>query len=272
MNEINLNVKFQSPIAGTCDMVGFGSCVVPAQIDPELTAGQYMYASQAVAIKSGSTYLLPQVVAHSDASEQPFGFLVTDGTNVKYAGGQQCNVAQSGAIVHFKAGEAIAAGEAVSYNIESGKMMKPLSAAAAKFTTKDLSSNVANFAAVTTGEFSITVGAASPVNYTGMNFSSAATLQAIADVIQTKLGDDYIVTLDTLGTSIVITSATAGSAGDFSIGSVAAGTGTDLTGATLLAVSAGTETDGVDATPVNGYAWTAASGDGALFRVKIAAK
>lgn len=116
------------------------------------------------------------------------------------------------------------------------------SATIGEFETDDISANIASLLAVVDGDLKVTVDG-NENNLTDLDFSSAATLADIATILQKKLSN-AIVTAS--ADKIKFTSKTVGAASTIALGSVAGGTGTDLTGAGLLNAAAGTATDGQD--------------------------
>ncbi len=127
-------------------------------------------------------------------------------------------------------------------------MQNASSATFGNFVTADIHANIANFAAVTNGEFKITLNGIAH-NITGLDFSNINTTSAttvladVAAVIKKKLLDVFITSN---ATSITFTSKLPGGDSSIAFAAVSGGTGTDLTGATFLSTSTGTATGGVD--------------------------
>lgn len=139
-----------------------------------------------------------------------------------------------------------------SPNIISGSgrlVIAPLetatSATAGKNVGVDISANLTALKAVTDGDIEITIDS-TVVPLTGLNFTGAVTLANIASVIEGKIGSLASVTASS--TAITIESKTVGATSTIVIAQLAGGTGTDLSGAGLLNVTAGTSTAGTDST------------------------
>jgi len=139
-----------------------------------------------------------------------------------------------------------------SPNITSGTgrlVIAPLqtaaSATAGNNVGVDISANLTALKAVSDGDIEITIDG-TVVPLTGLNFTGATTLAGIAKVIEGKIGSLASVTASS--TAITITSKTVGTTSTIAIAQLAGGTGTDLSVAGLLNVTAGTSTAGADAT------------------------
>ncbi len=120
-------------------------------------------------------------------------------------------------------------------------MQAAVSATEGDFVTADISANVANFAAVTNGDLTVTVNGTA-VNLKNLNFSAASTLAGIATVLQNALTD---VEVTAGATALTFKSKKVGASSTVALSTYAGG-GTDLTGATLLNSSAGTATGGAN--------------------------
>ncbi len=116
-------------------------------------------------------------------------------------------------------------------------------ATSGKFETSNIFANIANFVAVTDGEFKIAIDGAAAVSVTGLDFSTTTDLATIAAIIDAGLTGASAAANATNG-SIVITSDATGST--TSIVLSAADAGTDITGATFLDITTGTSTSGRD--------------------------
>lgn len=113
-----------------------------------------------------------------------------------------------------------------------------VAATAGTLTTPVLSANVANFADVVDGAFDITVNGTEQ-KITGLDFSTATTLEDIAAVIQEALTDATVLVGDN---TLVFTSNTTGA--DSSVEISAATSGTDLTETEYLDIINATTTKG----------------------------
>lgn len=114
-------------------------------------------------------------------------------------------------------------------------------ATSASFTTEDISANIEAFQAVSNGGLKLTIDGQTAVELKNMNFTACETLEDIANVILNKKPDCFV-TVDE-GT-LVFTSKTVGASSSIVLASPTSGT--DITGATLLNVTAGTDTAGAD--------------------------
>ena len=104
-------------------------------------------------------------------------------------------------------------------------------ATAGTLTTENLSANIKNFISVTNGVINLTVdGSAKQV--TGLDFSEAATLEEIAEVIQAKYTDITITA--TADNTLLFVSKTTGAASNVTIAAMTGSSGTDLYGASYL--------------------------------------
>ena len=108
-------------------------------------------------------------------------------------------------------------------------------------TTENLSANIENFISVTNGVINLTVdGSAKQV--TGLDFSEAATLEEIAEVIQAKYTDITITA--TADNTLLFVSKTTGAASNVTIAAMSGGSGTDLYGASYLKGATATAVSG----------------------------
>ena len=114
-------------------------------------------------------------------------------------------------------------------------------ATAGTLTTENLSANIKNFISVTNGVINLTVdGSAKQV--TGLDFSEAATLEEIAEVIQAKYTDITITA--TADNTLLFVSKTTGAASNVTIAAMTGSSGTDLYGASYLNGAAATAVSG----------------------------
>lgn len=135
---------------------------------------------------------------------------------------------------------------AQNMNLNSGRgylavipMQGATSATSASFTTGAVG-DIADFKLVTNGSLKITVDG-TLTEVTGLNFSSCATLQDIADVI---LNATKVARISVSGGTLVFSSKKVGTASSIVL---ASGTsGTDISTSTYLNVAGGTTTDGTN--------------------------
>ena len=121
-------------------------------------------------------------------------------------------------------------------------LLSSVSATAGKFTTPNISANIAAFAAVTNGDIKVTVNATA-YNLGNLNFTGVTTLAQIAGIIDNALPAG--ITVAAVGNTIVFTSDKVGTVSTVALASYAGG-GTDLSAVGFLAAGTGTETDGVN--------------------------
>lgn len=121
-------------------------------------------------------------------------------------------------------------------------LQSSVSATAGDFTSADISGNLNDIIAVTSGDLQVSING---VDYdlTGLDLSNADDLGDVATILQNRLVD---ATVTATATTITIASKKVGTDSDVSIGSVTGGTGTDLSGAGYLNGAGGTETAGVN--------------------------
>lgn len=103
-------------------------------------------------------------------------------------------------------------------------------------TTVDLSSKLAALIQVENGDLKITVDGGTAETITGLNFTSAETLQEVASIINNELTG---VTIEVINDAFVFTSDTTGITSSVAL-SAASGTGTDLYGSSYLNGAAAT--------------------------------
>ena len=117
------------------------------------------------------------------------------------------------------------------------------SATSATWTSANLSSNLTGIKAVTNGSLKMTLDGGSPVEVTGLDFSSVSDFNDVATVLN-GAGFDMFVEATTNG--VKFTSKRVGS--ESSIAFSTASSGTDLAGSSYLNGSGGTVVAGVDST------------------------
>lgn len=118
-----------------------------------------------------------------------------------------------------------------------------VSAAAGYATTANVLANLASLIAVNSGDLKVIVDGVT-YNLTGINLSTATTLEEIAAIIQTKIVNCVVTNV---GNTLVFTSKKVGATADVTIGAVSGGTGTDLSGASYLITASSVATSGADA-------------------------
>lgn len=109
------------------------------------------------------------------------------------------------------------------------------------FATPDITNNLTAFQAINNGALKLTIDGQTAVELKNMNFTACKTIQDIANVILAKKPDCFI-TVDE--GALVFTSKTVGTTSSVVLGSPTSGT--DITGTTLLNITAGTTTAGVN--------------------------
>lgn len=109
-------------------------------------------------------------------------------------------------------------------------------------TTEDLSANLTNIQAVTNGDLTVVVDSDTQV-LTGLDFSSAADLSAVAGVIAAAITG---ATVEAVNDTLVFTSNSTGIISTVELTATTGGAGTDLYGATLLNGANATAVDGED--------------------------
>ena len=114
-------------------------------------------------------------------------------------------------------------------------------ATSASFATEDISANITAFQAISDGALKLTIDGQPTIALKNMNFTACETLQDIANVILSKKPNCFI---EVSEGALIFTSKTVGTSSSVVLAS--ASTGTDITGATLLNISAGTSTAGVN--------------------------
>lgn len=121
-------------------------------------------------------------------------------------------------------------------------LQSAVSATAGDFTSTDISANEADIKLVTDGDLQVTING---VDYdlTALNFTNADDFDDIATILQGRLVD---ATVTATANGIKIESKKVGADSDVVIGSVAGGSGTDMSGAGYFDGAGGTETSGVN--------------------------
>lgn len=123
-------------------------------------------------------------------------------------------------------------------------MQSAVSATVGDTTTADISANVADIILVNDGDLRVTVNG-TDVDLTGLDFTNCTDLEDVALVIQ-KVLTDVIVTAPTAST-LKFESKKVGLSSAITLGAVAGGTGTDLSGAGYFNASGAIATVGVNA-------------------------
>lgn len=122
-------------------------------------------------------------------------------------------------------------------------LLASVSATPGYFTTASIVANVANFAAVTNGDLTVTLDGVA-TNLSNLNFAFTTDLADIAAVLNAALPN---ATVTANSTEIIFTNNKVGTAATVALSTYAGG-GTDLTGTTLLHSASGTATVGVNST------------------------
>lgn len=120
-------------------------------------------------------------------------------------------------------------------------LQSSVSATQGDVVTADISANLTALKAVSDGEFNITLNGVAE-DILGLDFTNTSTLADVAAVIQAKLPN---VVVSESGGQITFKSKQSGAISTIVIAAVSGGSGTDLTAAGLLNISAATTTDGV---------------------------
>lgn len=117
------------------------------------------------------------------------------------------------------------------------------------FTTGDVETHLTAIQAVDDGELGITINGGDEIEIKNMDFTGATTLANVAELLQQFISvagiKNVLVSYDSSAKKFVFTNLTYGNDSDVEIGSIT-GTGTDITGATLL--NGGSATSGVSGT------------------------
>lgn len=121
-------------------------------------------------------------------------------------------------------------------------LLSAVSATNGTFTTASIVSHIAALIAVTNGDLKVTLNGGTPQNLANLNFSNCVTLADVAAVIDAAT-IDCAVTANS--TEIIFTSNKVGTGSTVALAAFA-GSGTDLTGATLLNTAAGTAAAGAN--------------------------
>lgn len=119
------------------------------------------------------------------------------------------------------------------------------SATSGSFVSADITANLANFQAISDGEFALTIDGQSPeVELTNLDFTNVTSLAQVASIIDSKLIDADV--SENAGV-ITIASNSYGASSTIALSAVSGGSGTDLTGSDYLDSANGTTPAGVDA-------------------------
>lgn len=121
-------------------------------------------------------------------------------------------------------------------------LLSAVSATEGNFVTPNISANIANFAAVTNGDLAVTVNG-NAYDLANLNFSGVTTLAQIAQIIDNALPAGISVTAN--ATVLTFLSDKVGAISTVALATYA-GSGTDLTGVTLLHTATGTATGGAN--------------------------
>lgn len=135
-------------------------------------------------------------------------------------------------------------------NIRSGNgrlVIMPLNAAVSatrgQFVTANISANLAAIIAVTSGDIRLTIDSV-VYDITGLNFTSATTLEEVAAILQAKVLNG---TVSATSTAITVKSKKVGSASTVVMAAVSGGSGTNLAGSGFFNTAGGTATAGANA-------------------------
>ena len=119
-------------------------------------------------------------------------------------------------------------------------LQNAVSATSASFTTGSIGAASA-FAAVSNGSVKVTADGGSAVEYKGLDFSACTTLQDVANVLKNAIKS---VLIELSGSTLVFTSKKVGASSSVVISSGTSGT--DISTATYLNITAGNTTNGAD--------------------------
>lgn len=117
-------------------------------------------------------------------------------------------------------------------------------AIAGYFTTANISANVTNIEGVNNGDLRVTLNG-SNVDLTGLDFTGASTLAAIAVILQAALTNAVV---SVVGNTIKVASRQVGVDADVVLTALPGGIGTNLAGATYFNTASGVATSGADGT------------------------
>jgi hypothetical protein len=121
-------------------------------------------------------------------------------------------------------------------------MLAAVSATKGKFDTANISANLSNLIAVTSGDIKLTINSVVQ-NVTGLNFTGCLTLSDVAAVLQAKLIDCTVAATTTV---LTVTSNKVGTSSTVAMAAVSGGTGTNLAGSTYFNSASGTATAGAN--------------------------
>lgn len=121
-------------------------------------------------------------------------------------------------------------------------LQSSVSATAGDFETSDISGNLTNFQGVSDGEFELTLNG-NTENVTGLDFSNASDLDDVVTILDRALKN---VNVSVASGVLTFTSKKVGASSEVDFATISGGSGTDITAAGFLDVSAGTATAGAD--------------------------
>lgn len=121
-------------------------------------------------------------------------------------------------------------------------LQSSISATQGDFTTADLASNLSNLQSIADGDIRIVLNG-NNVDLTNLDFTNASSLIDIAKIIQKKLTD---VIVEVVGNTIKFSSKKVGLASTVDVVQLPTGSGSDLSGASLLNVAGGVDTAGTN--------------------------
>ncbi len=121
-------------------------------------------------------------------------------------------------------------------------LINAISAIEGIYESTDITANLTNLQAIADGDIRVVLNG-SNVDLTGLNFTNASSLADIATILQRKL-TDVIVTAKATGFDLA--SKKVGASSSIDLVQLPAGSGTDLSVASLFNVAAGTATGGAD--------------------------
>ena len=121
-------------------------------------------------------------------------------------------------------------------------LQSSVSATQGDFTTSDISTNLSDLIDVSDGDIRVVLNG-NNIDLTGLDFTNATSLENIATIIQKKLTD---VIVENIGNTLKFSSKKVGLDSDVDVVQLPTGSGTDLSGVTLLDVASGTATSGAN--------------------------
>lgn len=134
-----------------------------------------------------------------------------------------------------------------------------VSATRGNFVSADLDANLNDLKAVDDGDLKVIINGGTPINLTNINLTNCSSIADVAVILQRRLPD---LTITESSGVITFTSKKVGSDSTVTLGAVSGGTGTDLSGSTLLNVAGGSSTSGANSsgeTIVDAYTRLSAS-------------